>query len=196
MRHTPLRFCLALALMLSGWGGALAASFCAHAHDDASAMRACCRARIGETAKSVDSVETKAHGGGGSHCSTNASESAVGHTYHTDDETENETQQSRAAQTSQSDHADQVHHAEPLSTDEASGADSCAHCLSRGSLPRGHASPRETDAPRRTDAVAAPPAQTKSLLPAVAGFSPEIVPSQHAPPQTARRHLIINVFLI
>jgi hypothetical protein len=170
MRHRIFLIGILLALSLSGWGGVVAAAFCAHDAARSSLMaedHACCHAKL--------EPQTP-------HC--NAASESPSHEAMTMSEME----------------------AMPPVVEQAAGvaaevwlgqaADVCSHCVSRSGLPTPFAIVREPEQKRR-DAQIAAPQLLKQALPLVVSFAPNLTARQNAPPgAAARRHLLLNVFVI
>jgi hypothetical protein len=175
MRHRNLLIItLLLTLLTGGWGGVVAAAFCAHdaKHEQPAAMAEnhdCCRVELEHSPE---------------HCAAAAdSSSSASHEAMAIDETEampfvvKERAQNAAAALGQFDEA-------------------CLHCVSRGGLPTTFIVAREPEQKRRDANVALPPAVNQIVSP-VATFVPFPSARQHAPPGSeARRHLLLNVFVI
>ena len=162
---------LLLTLSTGGWGGVIAATFCSHdAEQQATAMAEdhdCCIAKLEQSSKHCHAADASAH----------ASHEAMAM-----DEME--------ATPAVAEHAVHVAVAPGQSTY------ACLHCVSRGSLPTTFVLVREPEQKKREANIAPPPAlEPNSLL--AAAFRPSPSARQHAPPGTgARRHLLINVFVI
>jgi len=201
MRRLLLNACAAAVLILGGWGGALASAVCPHASGAArAAEHACCRARAksqtrragkSQTARQTAEQSTAHHsprraaqGGGDCHAQLPGARAAK----HQDAgprpnvrETAGPREVARAGAVQRGGVA-------------RPGA-SCAHCVSRPELPPASAKLRGDGGARR---AADAPAERAPSLPATAGLSraPAVAAARGAPPLTARRHVLLNLFLI
>jgi hypothetical protein len=162
---------LLLALSSSGWGGVLAAAFCAHDAAKPSVMTEdhdCCRAKLDEQTQ---------------HCGA-AKAAPSAHEAMAMSETETATLHAKQA----TDAA-----AEPAL---GQATPTCFHCMSRGGLPTTFVLMRETEQKKR-DAAQPAPQLLKPIIPPVAFFAPTLAARQNAPPGiAARRHLLLGVFVI
>jgi hypothetical protein len=174
MRHRILTYgLLSLALLMSGWGGVLAAAFCAHDAGQPNAMaedHECCRAKL-------EGVEQE-------HCALESSKHSS-HEAMTTDEME-----------AMSPVAEQ---ATPDSGFAFKQNDTtCLHCVSRNGLPTTVIVTREAEQKKR-DAHGFAHAAPKLIVPpaAAAFFAQTPLNRQGAPPGiAARRHLLLNIFVI
>ncbi len=162
---------LLLALTLSGWGGVLAAAFCAHDASQPSLMEDdhdCCRAQLDEQTAHCAAAQPAPS----AHEAMLASETAEPATLTTKQAiTVDETALGQATQI-------------------------CFHCLSRGGLPATFVLPREPEQKKRTASTPAPQL-LKPIIPPVVFCAPILAARQNAPPATAvRKHLLMSVFVI
>jgi hypothetical protein len=177
MRHRTLLIGILLsALLLGGWGGVIAAAFCAHDAGARSMMAEehdCCRAQL-EKAQP--------------HCGANAPpSSSSSHEEMTMDEMEAMPVASAAA-------AQPLTAAVVVALDQLGAA--CQHCVSRRELPATFLSAQAAEQKRR-DANHATPPQLKMLSAPVAYLTSTLAARQNAPPgQPARRHLLLGVLVI
>lgn len=172
MRHRNLLIItLLLTLLTGGWGSVISAAFCAHDAEQPAATAEghdCCRVQLGQPPE---------------HCAAAASSATASHEAMQMDEME----AMPPAITERDQHA-AVAHGQPT------GA--CVHCVSRGGLPATFILAREPEQKRRDANVALPPAMNP-IVSFNATFAQPPSARQHAPPERgARRHLLINVFVI
>ncbi|HEX8494900.1 MAG TPA: hypothetical protein VF658_18810 [Pyrinomonadaceae bacterium] len=159
-------------LLTGGWGGVIAAAFCVHDAEQphSSAMAEdhdCCRAKLEQTPE---------------HCSAADSSAPTSHEAMAMDE--------MVAMPAVAVRAAHV----TVAPIQPTGA--CLHCVSRGGLPTTLVLAREPEQKKR-EANLAPPPTLKAVAPLAVTFAPSPSARQHAPPGTgARRHLLINVFVI
>lgn len=175
MRHrilTPVL--LSLALLMSGWGGVLAAAFCTHDAGRPAAMAEdhdCCRA-------SLESEQDEHQ-----HCAVEASAHSS-HEAMAMDETD------ASSMPAEGTTANAV-------ASFAQNDTACLHCVSRNGLPTTVIVAREPEQKKR-DASGFALAARKLVVPLAAAFFAEPpLNRQGAPPGVAaRRHLLLNVFVI
>lgn len=155
---------------MSGWGGVLAAAFCAHAAATPSLMAEdhdCCRQ------KSDGQTE---------HCES-ASPADASHETMAMSETESAPPVTEEAEDSRETALNQ---AEKI----------CLHCMSRSGPPQTFIVTRETEQQKRGASVTGPQV-LKTASPFVVFFAPAPTARQNAPPgASARRHLLFNVFIV
>lgn len=174
MRQRNLLFITLLLLTLStgGWGSVIAAAFCVHHAQQPKAMAEdhdCCRAKLEQPSE---------------HCAAAAS-NAFAHASHEamamDEMEAMPTVAERGAQVA-------------VAPRQPTGA--CLHCVSRGGLPTAFVVAREPEQKKREANLAPPPAPEPDASRSVT-FTPSLSARQHAPPGTgARRHLVLNIFVI
>lgn len=165
---------LSLALLVSGWGRVLAAAFCAHDAGQPQAMAEdhdCCRAKLEQSQEEHCAVKSSAHS-------------------------------SHEAMTTNEDEMEAISPVtEQAATDSGvafrQNDTTCLHCVSRNGLPTTVIITRELEQKKR-DAGGFAPVAPKLLVPlAAAFFAQPPLTRQGAPPGVAaRRHLLLNVFVI
>ncbi|HEX8138654.1 MAG TPA: hypothetical protein VF544_13895 [Pyrinomonadaceae bacterium] len=159
---------LLCALCLSGWGGVLAAAFCPHASASARAAASV------EAGQEMDDDHACCHADARDaqeeHCSNSSHEAMV------------ETKARPATE----------RHSQALAPSE----DSCSHCIGRSSLPVRPAKASEPSQ-HRHDARGPAKDEAKPVAPPIFRIVSSIAPTQGAPPgPTARKHLLLSIFLI
>lgn len=167
-----------VALSAGGWGGVLASALCARASVAASssAEHDCCRKEQDETTATSCPMSVRAK---------NAEHAPGARTHAAHEATEREGDARPRAAVSSGDA-------------RVFPPKSCAHCVGRAPQPPAAFKVRASESAKRGDEgyYPAPRAERSNISPKTS-FFPHVTPTQGAPPgPTARRHVLVSVFLI
>ena len=201
-RHLQI-IAISFALLLFGWSGVLAAALCAHARGaHAAALLAgdsCCATHAAQEAAAENAAapaeEAEEEAG---HCALMSAADAAHHA------PASEQHRQLSAQAGASAAQETIDCAQGAGEEQASAPApvesfapaSCAYCLGRPETPTAPAVTARI--PDRTAKGADGPAPRAETSPALTPrrFIPSINPTQGAPPGQARRHVLLNIFLI
>lgn len=174
MKVRLLHLCVAAALTLGGWGGALAAALCAHA----GASHDCCPQHADER------HDAQAHTGHDKHAPSATREGSCGDGHEaTGDEGVG--------------HAERGAHADGEDAAASSTRDGgfCAHCVGRSE----NAPPRESPTSRQSGHghEGCVESARHAVVTGAQSFDASLTPQRGSPPgDAARRHLLLSVFRI
>lgn len=215
MRQRLSAIVLAFALLLFGWGGALAAALCAHAGGGSPAAmpadHTCCSlsAALAEDESAPEETAEEA-ATGAAHCALalEASAEPAASATHAPRPPASASARAVASASESSDEFASASESSDCAGSERAGPASapvfgqsfapasCVHCLGRSERPSAPAVTAR--APDRTAKGAHDLAPRAVSAPALNAnrFTPPVTPTQGAPPTGARRHLLLSVFLI
>jgi hypothetical protein len=204
MRHRLLNACVAAALILGGWGGALASAVCRHARGGGQASEhECCRARTKAGARKATLSSTNSSTHSSTHSASPSSSSASARSARRDPARQAphcHAQSAPAAARDSEAHADGeprevAHAAAGARAGLARQAAPCGHCVWRSGTPPATPKVRDHESPRR--AVEAPAALVRlASTPAVFSRDTATAPARAAPLAPTRLHVLLNCFLI
>jgi hypothetical protein len=193
------------ALLLCGWGGVFAAVMCPHAAARAldAAPHECCRARLARKAAQPASTHCHARADepGGAHEAHEGAQSSPDGAHVQDGAAASHGAEHGAQSSQPSRGAEQVSRPSHVTAHAAregravQSSAGCAHCVGQPERPNTPAKARGGEGARREQGRPVPHLQAPTEF-SLASFAPAVIPMQGSPPAAARRHVLLNVFLI